>query len=62
MRESPIQITLTIHLVLSIDPTEQYPLTASAEFLTDQNIESTLLEALIESLNELVSKATYGHR
>jgi hypothetical protein len=26
MRESPIQITLTVHLVLSIDLTEQYPL------------------------------------
>jgi hypothetical protein len=52
MRESPIQITLTIHLVLSIDPTEQCPLAAVAEFLTEQSIESTLLESLIESLNE----------
>lgn len=57
MRESPIQITLTVHLVLSIDPTEQYPLAAVAEFLTEQRIESTLLEALIERLNEVFVEA-----
>lgn len=62
MRESPIQITLIIHLVLSIDPTERYPLAAVAEFLTDQNIESTLLEALIESLNEVLVEAYCGEK
>jgi hypothetical protein len=62
MSESPIQITLTIHLVLSIDPTEQYPLAAFAEFLTKQNIESTLLESLIESLNEVLVEAYCGEK
>ncbi|WP_394342646.1 ISH6 family transposase [Saliphagus sp. LR7] len=57
-----MQITLTIHLVLSIDPTEQYPLAAVAEFLTDQNIESTLLESLIESLNEHLVEAYCGEK
>ena len=53
MRESPIQITLTVHLILSIDPTEQYPLAAVAEVITQQGIESTLLEKLIQRLNEV---------
>jgi|AntDeeMinimDraft_5_1070356.scaffolds.fasta_scaffold15020_1 transposase-like protein len=62
MSKSPIQITLTIHLVLFIDPTEQYPLATIAEFITHQNLESTLLEALIERLNEVLVEAYCGEK
>lgn len=62
MRESPIQITLTVHLVLSIDLTEQYPLAAVAEVLTQQSIESALLETLIQSLNEHLVEAYCGDK
>lgn len=44
-----IELTLTSHFILSTDPTEQYPLDAFAEFLTDRSVGSTLLEALVET-------------
>ena len=59
---SPIEITLTIHLSLSIDPSEQYPLAAFAEFLTNQHLESTLLEAVIESLDDMLVEAYCGEK
>ena len=62
MRELPIQVTLTVHLVLSIDPTEQYPLAAIAEVITQQGIESTLLEKLVQSLNEYLVEAYCGDK
>ena len=31
MNKSPIEVTVTIHFVLTTDPTEQYPLAAFAE-------------------------------
>ena len=40
MKESPIEITATMDFVLTIDPTEEHPLSAFAEPLTDQRIES----------------------
>jgi len=52
MEESPIEITLTVQLVLTIDPTEQYPLAVITEVLAKQNITSILVEALVECLNE----------
>jgi len=33
MEESPIEITLTVQLALTIDPTEQYPLAVISEVL-----------------------------
>jgi hypothetical protein len=48
MNDSPIEVTVTIHFVLTVDPIEQYPLAAFAEFLPEQRLESTLLEAIIE--------------
>ena len=48
----PIQITLTVQLVLTIDPTERYPLAVIGEVLTKQNITSMLVESLVECLNE----------
>ena len=50
MNESPIEVTVTIHFVLTIDPTEQYPLAAFAEFLTEQRLEATLLEEIIDTV------------
>jgi len=38
MEESPIEITLTVQLALTIDPTEQYPLAVISEVLAKQNI------------------------
>jgi len=53
MEESPIEITLTVQLALTIDPTEQYPLAVISEVvLAKQNITSILVEALVECLNE----------
>jgi len=62
MNESPIEVTVTVHFVLTIDPTEQYPLAAFAEFLTEQRLESTLLEAIIESLNDVLIEAYCGEK
>jgi len=62
MNKSPIEVTVTIHFVLTIDPTEQYPLAAIAEFLAEQRLESTLLEAIIESLNENLVEAYCGEK
>ena len=62
VQESPIEVTVTIHFVLTIDPTEQYPLAAFAEFLSEQRLESTLLEAIIESLNDALVEAYCGEK
>jgi len=62
MNESPIEITVTIHFVLTIDPTEQYPLAVFAEFLAEQRLGSTLLEAIIESLNDVLVEAFCGEK
>ena len=62
MNKSPIEVAVTIHFVLTIDPTEQYPLAAFAEFLTEQRLESTLLEAIIESLNDVLVEAYCGEK
>jgi len=62
MNKSPIEVTVTIHFVLTIDPTEQYPLAAFAEFLTEQRLEATLLEAIIESLNDVLIEAYCGEK
>ena len=48
MRESPIEITLTVQFVLTIDPSEQYPLAAISEVLVKQNITSLLVGTLDE--------------
>jgi len=59
---SPIETTLTIQLSLSIDPSEQYPLATFAEFLTNQHLESTLLEGVIESLDDTLVEAYCGKK
>jgi len=50
MRESSIEITLTVQLVLTIDPSEQYPLATISEVLLKQNITSLLVECLNDLL------------
>lgn len=62
VNKSPVKVTVTIHFVLTIDPTEQFPLAAFAEFLTEQRLESTLLEAIIESLNDILVEAYCGKK
>lgn len=60
MRESPITITLTVQLVLTIDPSEQYPLAVISEVLSKQNITSMLVESLVECLNECLVERYCG--
>ena len=60
MEESPIEITLTVQLALTIDPTEQYPLAVITEVLAKQNITSILVEALVECLNKRLVKSFCG--
>ena len=62
MRESPIRITLTVQLVLTIEPSEPYPLAVISEFLSKQNITSMLVEALVECLNEVLVQSYCGEK
>jgi hypothetical protein len=62
MRESPIEITLTVQLVLTIDPTEQYPLATISEVLVKQNITSLLVESLVECLNDRLVESFCGEK
>ncbi|TKX38743.1 ISH6 family transposase, partial [Halorubrum sp. SD690R] len=57
MKESPTEISVTIDFVLTLDLSEKHPLAALADFLTEQHLESTLLEAMVESLNEHLVEA-----
>jgi len=62
MNKSPIEISVTMDFALSLDPTEKYPLATFADFLTDQHLESELLEATVESLNEVLVEAYCGEK
>ena len=42
--------TIDVRLTVSIDEDKTIPLATLAEFITDQNVESVLLEALVEAL------------
>lgn len=57
MKESPIEMSVTIDFVLTLDLSEKHPLAALADFLTEQRLESTLLKAMVESLNEVLVEA-----
>ncbi len=48
--------------VLTRDLAERYPLAAFADFLTEQRLESTLLEAVVENLNEHLVEAYCGEK
>ena len=49
-----------VRFELSIDEDKTIPLAALAEFITEQNIESVLLKALVESLNAARVEAICG--
>jgi hypothetical protein len=57
-----IEITLTVQLVLTIDPSEQYPLAALSEVLVEQNITSLLVESLVECLNDRLVESFCGEK
>ena len=62
MRESPIRVTLTVQLTLTIDPNEPYPLAVISELLFKQNITPMLVEALVECLNEILVESYCGQK
>jgi len=53
---------LNVRFELSIDENKTVPLAALAEFVTEQNIESVLLEALVESLDAARVEALCGEK
>lgn len=54
--------TIDVRFELSIDDTKTLPLATLAEFVTDQNLESVLLEALVESLDANRVEALCGEK
>ena len=54
--------TIDVRLTVSIDDGKTIPLTTLAEFVTDQNAESVLLEGLIECLNAARVEALCGEK
>ncbi len=54
--------TIDVWLTVSIDDDKTIPLATLAEFVTDQNIESVLLEGLVESLNASRVEALCGEK
>jgi len=53
---------LNVRFELSIDEDKTLPLAALAEFVTEQNIESVLLEILVESLDAARVEALCGEK
>jgi len=54
--------TIDVRFELSIDDDKTIPLATLAEFVTDQNIESVLLEELVESLDAAPVEPRRGSR
>jgi hypothetical protein len=54
--------TIDVRLTVSIDDDKTIPLATLAEFVTDQNVESVLLEALVESLDATRVEALCGQK
>ncbi|AEN07527.1 hypothetical protein Halar_0267 (plasmid) [halophilic archaeon DL31] len=54
--------TIDVRFELSIDDDKTIPLATLAEFVTDQNIESVLLEELVESLDAAPVEALCGQK
>jgi len=46
--------TINVRFTISIDENKTVPLATLAEFVTEQNIESVLLESMVESLDAVV--------
>ncbi|RLM57143.1 ISH6 family transposase [Halobellus sp. Atlit-31R] len=58
----PTHAELNVRFELSIDENKTIPLAALAEFITEQNIESVLLESMVESLNAARVEALCGEK
>ena len=54
--------TIDVRFTISIDEDKTIPLATIAEFLTEQNIESTLLESIVESLDASRVEAYCGQK
>jgi len=54
--------TINVRLTVSIDDDKTIPLATLAEFITDQNVESVLLEGLVESLDAARVEALCGEK
>jgi len=54
--------TIDVRLTISIDDDKTIPLATLAEFVTDQNVESVLLEGLVESLDASRVEALCGEK
>ncbi|MFT4957764.1 MAG: hypothetical protein ACI9EZ_001082, partial [Halobacteriales archaeon] len=54
--------TIDVRFDLSIDEDKTVPLAAVAEFVTDQNVESVLVEALVESIDAARVEALCGDK
>jgi hypothetical protein len=54
--------TIDVRLTVSINDDEMIPLATLAEFITDQNVESVLLEGLVESLDAARVEALCGEK
>jgi len=54
--------TIDVRLTISIDEDKTVPLATLAEFVTEQNIESVLLESMVESLDASRVKALCGEK
>ena len=52
--------TIDVRFTISIDEDKTVPLATLAEFVTDQNIESVLLESMVESLDAARVEALCG--
>ena len=54
--------TIDVRLTVSIDDDKTLPLATLAEFITEQNVESVLLEGLVESLDAACVEALCGEK
>ncbi|UWG52000.1 Transposase, Mutator family [Halalkaliarchaeum sp. AArc-CO] len=54
--------TIDVRLTVSIDDDKTIPLATLAEFITDRNVESALLESLVESLDAARVEALCGEK
>ena len=57
-----MQATIDLRFTISIDENKTIPLATLAEFITEQNIESVLLESMVESLDAARVEALCGEK
>jgi len=61
-KRCPMHATIDVRLTVSIDDDKTLPLATLAEFVTDQNVESVLLEGFVESLDAACVEALCGEK